>query len=427
MTSTQLPAFTRGWQYSIFFLGLFWPGIAMVLIPQYVVSVTGSAADGGIVMGVIGIGALSAPVFGHMSDRYNLHRQTHIGGYLAVIAGLLLMGNTEDEMLLIVAAAVMGVGLAGAMLANNVYVTGGDLDQETESSALSRNLFMMFAGVVVGGFVIAGLLATDLDAPAVFAITAIAPAIGLVIAFLGTGGVARRVQMVSERRRATRTDSDEARLSFRAIVVSSFGLALLIVFLNHVGWAAIVMQYANYLEGAFGIDQSLTASVNSIAVGVSLLVVVATGRWAGRSGPLLPMSLGIAGRVLFAGVLVVLAATVGPEAVVLPLLVWSAMRLISPLVEATNPAVVGNTSPIGAAQAQAFLTVAYALAVTVGSTLGGGVAEEFGWGAAPWVTVAACGTALLLSIFFLLPRFVKPEAAIPPPSELVATEENAHL
>lgn len=425
MSDSRLPDFVFHWQWNLLFFGLFWPGISAVLIPQYIVAVTGSAADAGVVMGIIGLGALLAPVFGHLNDAYDLHRATQVGGYAIVTAGLLLMGNAEDEMLFFVSASMIGIGLAGAALSNTVYITGGNLDPETEAKALSRNLLMLMGGAVLGGFLVAGLLQLDVEPSTLFAIVALIPATGFFLSILLTRQVAKRVRMVKELR-SRDVQSEEPRLAFRQVIVSAFGLTLLIVFLNHLGWSAIVQQYANFLEGAFGIDQSLSASVNSIAVGVSLVIVSATGRWAGRTSPVLPNSVGIGLRVGLAVGLLLVAALIDPVVASIPLALWVGFRFANPLIEVTNPALAARTAPIGAAQAQAFLTVAFALAITVGSGLGGGVAEEFGWAAAPWVTVIACGLALLLSVFGLAPRLKGPTAE-PVPSELVVAQEDAHL
>jgi predicted MFS family arabinose efflux permease len=114
--------------------------------------------------------------------------------------------------------------------------------------------------------------------------------------------------------------------------------------------------------------------------------------------------------------------------IALPLAVWFDFRLISPLIEVTNPALAARTSPIGIAQAQAFFTVSLALALTVGSPLGGGIAQAAGWQAAPWVTVGACGAALVLPMVGLAPRFQPKPAAVENPSpKLLAREAEAHL
>ena len=46
------------WHLINLFFGLMWPGMFFVLVQTYVLEVTGSAADAGLVMGIIGLGAL---------------------------------------------------------------------------------------------------------------------------------------------------------------------------------------------------------------------------------------------------------------------------------------------------------------------------------------------------------------------------------
>ena len=87
------------WQISHFLYGLIWPGMFFVLTQTYVLEVTGSAADAGLVMAVIGLGALATPVFGGLADRYRAHRPIQILATSLVIVGIAIMGFTEDEML----------------------------------------------------------------------------------------------------------------------------------------------------------------------------------------------------------------------------------------------------------------------------------------------------------------------------------------
>ena len=146
------------WHLINFCFGLVWPGLFFVFTQTYVREVTGSAADAGLIMAVIGLGALAAPVFGGLADRYRAHRPIQILSFSIVLAGILIMAYSEDEMFFVLAAILVGVGLAPASMITNVYAVAAGLSQEAEARAIGSLQRMLFAGTIIGGFAVAGLL-----------------------------------------------------------------------------------------------------------------------------------------------------------------------------------------------------------------------------------------------------------------------------
>lgn len=413
------------WHLVNFFFGLIWPGMFYVLAQTYIMEITGSAADAGLVMGIIGLGALAAPVFGGLADRYRAHRPIQILAFSIAAVGIFIMGFAENEMFFMLAAILVGVGLSPGIMINNVYALASGLSKEAEAASVASLQRMMFIGQIVGGFAIAGLLQSGLSFKVLFAINAGVALICMLLAVFGARSVAARVAEVAAKRvEKANADAPAGKFSLGDIFKSTFGLVLLAIFLNHLGWTGIVGQYTNFFKGAFGIDPSVTSSVNSIAVLLSLVVIGFAGKWMGKSGPLPVASVGMALRVVLALALAAIGWALGgvSGALVLPLLVWTAFRLVNPLIELANPVLAARTAVGGATQAQALMTAAFALAIALGNFLNGQLAENFGWMALPWQTVVFCTLAFLVTHFGIRPRLKEGSNEPDPEMLLIAIE-----
>jgi MFS family permease len=247
----------------------------------------------------------------------------------------------------------------------------------------------------------------------------------LLLAFIAARGVADRVaDQAAKRVENANEAAPPGKFSLGVIFKSTFGLALLAIFLNHMGWTGVVGQYTNFFKGAFDIDPSVTSSVNSGAVLISLVVIGLAGKWMGRAGPVPVASMGMALRVGLALALAAIGWAMGGAngALVLPLLVWTTFRLVNPLVELSNPVLAARTSVAGATQAQALMTAVFALAISLGNFLNGQLAENLGWLALPWQTIVFCSLAFLVTYFGIRPR-LEEGSNEPEPEMLLAERE----
>ncbi|HFQ93252.1 MAG TPA: MFS transporter [Anaerolineae bacterium] len=400
------------WYLISFFFGLLWPAMFYVLTQTYVLDVTGSAASAGLVLAIMGLGAVAAPVFGSLADRYRAHRPIQIFSLVLVIGGILIMGFAQDELFFTLAAIMVGVGLAPVSVINTVYVVAAGHSPEVEARVLGWVQRMTFAGVILGGFVIGGLL--QLRAQGVvsyatlFVICAAAMGVALLLAIFATRDVAARVaKLAAQRAEQANQEAPPGKFSLGEMLKSTFGLGMLVIFLVHVGWIGMAGQYVNFLNGAFGVNPAVASSVNSVAVFLSLFVIGFTGKWLGGAGPVPVLTAGMVGRAI--GALAMLAVGwllggAGGTAVALALLVWVALRLINPFTEMGNPVLAARTALGGAAQAQAVMIAIFALAITVGNILAGQLAERIGWLALPWQTIIFSILAFLVIWFGVRPR-----------------------
>ncbi len=431
MTSQTTQKATGGgfelWHLIAFFFGFLWPAMFYVLTQTYVLDVTGSAADAGLILGIMGMGALAAPIFGSLADRYRAHRPIQIFSLALAIVGILIMGFAQDTLFFTLAAIMVGVGLAPVAVINTVYVVAAGHSPEAEGRALGSIQRMMFLGVILGGFAIAWLLGLQKQGVVayslLFALSAAVLSLALLLAIFATRKVAARVgEMAAKRAEKAITDAPPGKFSLSDMLKSTFGLGLLVIFLTHIGWIGVVGQYVNFLNGAFGIDPSISSSVNSIAVFLSLFVIGFTGKWLGKAGPVPVLTAGMVGRIIGALAFIAVGWALGgaPLAAILALIIWVGLRMINPFIEMGNPVLAARTAVGGAAQAQALMVAVFALAISLGNILAGQLAERVGWMALPWQTIIFIALGYLVMVFGVRPRLQKEGDNTPDPEMLAA-------
>jgi len=402
--------------------GLIWPGMFVVLVQTFVLDVTGSAADAGLVMATLALGALATPVFGSMADRYKAHRIVQSLAFLMVIIGLVLMGLAKDKMFFMLAALLIGFGAAPGIMINNVYAVASGLSRKAEAKTVASLKRMLFIGQIVGGLLIAGLLLTNLSYTSLFLINASIATVCLLLTIFTTKDIAAHVaELATSRVTKAHEEAPPGKFSLNDIFKSTLGLSLLVIFLNQLGWIGIMGQYTNFFAQAFGIQPSISAVVNSLGVLLGLAVIGFAGNWLGKSGPVPLMSTNMIIRILLAISLTsigwVLGGTIGT--IILPMLIWIGFRLVMPLVAVSNPVLIARTSIGGAAQAQALMTAFFALGNSMGNLLSGQLAENIGWMALPWQTVIFCTLSFLVMRFGVAPRL--DEGINEPESEMLLT------
>ena len=68
------------------------------------------------------------------------------------------------------------------------------------------------------------------------------------------------------------------------VLISSFGMTLLILTLSSVGNNGINAQIANILPNVYGMDQQTTSALISLAGLFNIALFVVAGRWMARGG-----------------------------------------------------------------------------------------------------------------------------------------------
>jgi predicted MFS family arabinose efflux permease len=193
----------------------------------------------------------------------------------------------------------------------------------------------------------------------------------------------------------------------RQVLGSMFGVFLLIVALSSVTGVGITSQIANIMPTVFGYSSSATAALVSIAGVVSLVAILAAGRWMQHAGPMAVFYLGTACRLVGAAGMAVLGMTGSLPllAGVFAIVLMSLGRAISKL---GQPALAFRIASVRAGAALGFLFGAAALGGFVGSLIGGFAAAAFGFNAVNWIGAGAGAAALTILIGSLTPAYRAP-------------------
>lgn len=377
-------------------VGLLGAGGMMFLIPAYVLDKGGNPADAGAVMAIAGALALSAPFIGNMADRFRLHRGIQLLSLVLVGGAGLLFAFANQELTWLVAATLLGLGMAGLGVVNATFVVAAPFDEETQARKLSLLQLSLPSGQVLGLGAIAALFAAGLGFRGLFLCIAGASVVITVLVGLVNRGAADRVAGVPG---TTAAESTAQRGTLRAVFLSQFGISLGLIVLIMISGQAIESQYPNYMQSVFKIDTEDSAAALSVIVLVSIPLYLLAGRWTARSGPATPFLVSAAGRAA-AGVGLLLLPS---DAQVAALVVFGLIMVVYPLFELNAATLAAVTSPIGSGAGQGAMAGALALGTIIASVAAGWLADKVGFSSLAVITLVTAGAALVLGVLFLRP------------------------
>lgn len=169
-----------------FLLAMVWVGIQPVLIPTFILSQTGSAADVALVLALMSLGALSVPLVTAVADRYRAPREVQLVCLLLFGISYFLIGFTQRPLLFGLLALLTGVGVGGASVFSTVYIVAGGYSEEAQAHALALGSRLWLVGQVIGAALVAGMLVANLPFQVMFAVTAAILVISLAVAYWTT-------------------------------------------------------------------------------------------------------------------------------------------------------------------------------------------------------------------------------------------------
>jgi len=108
--SRHLGRWIEPWYVAYTILGSLASGSAVILIPLAVIGRGGSATQIGAAIAAQNVGALFAPFWGWLSDRFKDYRPIFFGGFLLIGAGFLAFALTENASICLVGAFLIGFG-----------------------------------------------------------------------------------------------------------------------------------------------------------------------------------------------------------------------------------------------------------------------------------------------------------------------------
>lgn len=380
------------WKLAHAAIGLVAVGGLMFLIPLAVVEQGGTPADAGAVVALGGALGLLGPYFGNLADRFGIHRAMQIGSLLLFAAAGIVFAIADQELTWLVGAALLGIGMAGLSVVNATMVVGAGFDEHTQAGKLALLQLSLPVGQVIGLALIAGMSVIGLAIPLMFLVLAgIAALFAFFVSTVNRGAAAR----LAAAKPVTADDTDpDAPPTLRGILVSPFGLVLLVTLLLMMSASAIESQYPNYMQSAFGIDPGVSAGALSVIVLITIPIFVVAGRWTAKSGPRGPLLTSAVMRAAAGVVLLMLPKDSGA----LALIVFAVIMIAYPLFELSAATLAARTSPIGDGPGQGAVGAALALGAMAAAIMAGWLAEAFGFASLAAVTVVAAAAALFLGL-----------------------------
>lgn len=365
------------------------------LIPNAIVAQGGTAADAGAVLATRGLFMLLGPAIGYLADRFVAHRAVQLVGLLSLGGGAASFAFARTDLTYLLAAFLFGLGLSACLSINLTLVVGAGLSEDETAQKLSVVLQSAVVGQVLGLALVGLLTTTGVSFRGRFLVLAVLAVIGTTItAATNRGAVARLYAHQTPDQRA----DVKAPVEWRQVLLSQFGLVMLLVLLIHGATQALEGQYPNYMQSVFRIDPAFAAEALAIIVLVRIPLHPLTARLSARTGPRLPfLATGVVRAAAALGLLLL-----GSSAPALaPIAFYGLIQLCYPFFELNASLLAARTSPIGAPAGQGALVAAQAAGVIVGMSLAGGVAANVGFSSLATITLVGSALAFLVGVVVL--------------------------
>jgi hypothetical protein len=183
-----------------------------------------------------------------------------------------------------------------------------------------------------------------------------------------------------------------------AVLLSSFGLVLLVVLISFAAHSVIESQYANFMTNVFNINGEISAIALAVAVLISVPIFPVVGRWLANAPYRLPLLIGTGLRA-FVGLGLWLVAGIAGLPPLVPLVLYGVLMVVMPLTDISGALLAANTSPIGPGGGQGGNGFALAGAAVLGAFIGGWAAEAIGFTSLGLIVGILAIVAFVLALF----------------------------
>jgi MFS family permease len=381
-------------------LGVVQGGMLPMLLPLS----AGDSAHAGAIVGVMNLAGVTAPFWGHLADRWRLHRQVLLAGTLAALVALLFMPMQFGLPLKTLFAAILGVGFAGANTVANMFIV--EVRPQDEWDARIGALQALSGVGQVSGLLLAGLIGGRYALA--YAVAAALIAASIPMAWL----TLRAVQVPVHRNTATAHPpiggeawSGSPQRMFHIPTLRGlqalwselelpFVRLMLVWFVAFVAIGAVLTMLPLALVQGFGVATGVPATTYAFAAAGSLAMYPLVAKMSKQHGARIVLQIGFVMRTL---ALAVLAAAFlgGMRDVALALAGMIVLVMAWPLLGVSGTALAAQLAPGEKGEALGLFNAASSLAGAVGAVLGGWAMHRFGYGSVCAVGVAVLGLAAL--------------------------------
>jgi MFS family permease len=421
------------WYGAYAILGMLTSGLAVIAIPLVVTGGGGSATEIGTAIAAQNIGALFAPFWGAIADKFKSYRVIFFLGFILIGLGFLDLSALHGLAAWSAGAFLIGFGTGASNTVASLFVV--EFTPQAEWGPRISWMQTFNAAGSVLGMALAGLLAPRLDT--LLAALLVIPA--LIMGGRGLPVPRGRFHIPHPRLHASqfvrllhRSGPNAAGViaalhrprigDFRAIrmaMTTGFGLFLAAWFLFSLAVSSFASLYPVLMERSYGIAVAQSALLMSIATALSIPLYNYAGRLVTRRGPIFTLGIGIGGRMIGLAGLGALALMHVGWAILPVILLFGLYQGIWPLLSVASNDLAAGLAPFGEGAAMGLFNAAAAIASAIGALSGGAIADQFGYGA---VSLFAAAVALLaLACLVPLSRGQGAAAAAVAPSTAAAT------
>jgi MFS family permease len=383
-------------------LGIVQGGMLPLLLPLS----AGGSTHAGAIVGVMNLAGVTAPLWGHLADRWRLHRQVLLAGTLAALVALLFIPMQLGMPLKTMFAAVLGIGFAAANTVANMFIVEVRPPDEWDArigalqalSGVGQVLGLLLAGLIGGRYALA------------YGVAAALVAASVPLALLTLHGI-----QVPIRRDAAAAhppiggegwSSSPQRMfhistwgGLRALLNElemPFARLMLVWFVAFIAISAVLTMLPLALIREFGVSTELPATTYAFAAAGSLATYPLVAKVSKQHGARPVLQAGFTARTAAIGVLAV--AFLSPAGgVPLALAGFVVLVLAWPLLGVSGTALAAQLAPGEKGEALGLFNAASALAGAVGAFVGGWAMSAFGYGMVCAVAAVIVGLAVLFS------------------------------
>jgi predicted MFS family arabinose efflux permease len=325
--------------------------------------------------------------------------------------------SAERTALYALEALLMGVGVAAINAIGPAFIVGAKLPPAVEARQLAVYDLISPLGQLLGGILMAAVASAGWSFTQRFWLAAAIMMAAFLITWLTSRQPAERlIQAMQSLPDTDESDRNQAQGSqpqgLKGVLISTFGLYILILVLSSVAYNGIINQISNILPNVFGISEAVTASLISLAGLLNIAVFLFGGWWMGRSGLMPTLLTGHAMRLVGALGMAVLGLVVNAPVLLVVAFVQILYQAL-PFVRLSQPVGAVRFSTVAAGEASGWVIGASAVGSFTGGILGGYLADTSGFNSINWMAAIAAGISVGLIILLLFPANRKMKAQEP--------------
>ncbi len=397
----------ESWYVSYALLGLSAAGLIPILLPL-LIGRTGGAGHIGLVMAAFSLGGLTAPVWGGLADRFQLHRWLLVGGLVGTAMGAIVFPFVRSFPVRIVMTLISGAGLAAASTVANLFIV--EVHPREEWDARIGWFQTFYGGGQVLGLVFAGLIGQTAPEKGLWW----AGVISLVAIIPALPGTRRESAFLGQHRPVLSHPAHHTEwpvcspqhlyhhLSLQGLrrilstMESPFGLFLIAWLFSFSGSAAFFSFYPVLMQQQYGVLPGLSSTGYALAAGLGLVLYAPAGKWSAKRGSLPVLRDALALRIVAFVALTLLALTSFAGRGWLAMLFFLLVVLAWSLMSVSSTASIASFSPNSEGERMGVFNAVTSLSGVIGAALGGWAASMWGYVAVPLMGIVGVVPGLLI-------------------------------